>query len=101
MAPKKTASYESLDESSGMYKYRCDVKKPESSITIRTENKLDRLLVAIQHFHILLMKISTGELYGQPLNCQAGPWTNTATTRFLADEKPDFTAKVKEALGKF
>lgn len=62
---------------------------------------MDRLLVAIQHFHILLMKMSTGELYGQPLNCQAGPWTNTATTRFLTDEKPYFTAKVKETFRKF
>lgn len=35
----------------------------------------------------LLAKISTGDpsgrSHGQPLNCQAGPWTKTATTRSL------------------
>lgn len=36
---------------------------------------------------LLFAKISTGDpsgrSQGQPLNCQAGPWTNTATTRSL------------------
>ena len=33
---------------------------------------------------LLLSKISTGlPPHGQPLNCQAGPWTNTATTLSL------------------
>lgn len=36
---------------------------------------------------LLLEKISTGELYGHPLNCHAGPWTNTATTRLLSLHK--------------
>lgn len=44
---KKIVSYESLEESLGMYKYRCDVKKFESLIIIRIENKLDRFLVVI------------------------------------------------------
>lgn len=37
--------------------------------------------------HSLFANMSTGEpsasSHGQPLNCQAGPWTNTATTRSL------------------
>ena len=40
--------------------------------------------------HSLLANISTGDpsgsSHGQPLNCQAGPCTNTATTRSLQEE---------------
>lgn len=47
---------------------------------------LRRALRFWQHF-LLLAKMSTGEpsgsSHGHPLNCQAGPCTNTATTRSL------------------
>lgn len=43
-------------------------------------------------YHSLLAKMSTGDpsgsSHGQPLNCQAGPCTNTATTRSLQEERP-------------
>lgn len=42
-------------------------------------------------YHSLLANMSTGEpsgsSHGQPLNCQAGPCTNTATTRSLRGER--------------
>ena len=48
---------------------------------------LGRRWVKHQHRNLLFANISTGEPscnnQGHPLNCQAGPWTNTATTRSL------------------
>lgn len=45
------------------------------------------LLPGREIYYLLLLKISTGEPSpvrpGHPLNCQAGPATNTATTCFL------------------
>ena len=45
--------------------------------------------------HPLLVKMSTGEPSlvrpGQPLNCQAGPATNTATTCFLRGREREFS----------
>ena len=47
----------------------CDLRQRKTLITVE---------------NVLLEKISVGfPLHGQPLNCQAGPCTNTATTRSL------------------
>lgn len=49
-----------------------------------------RCALRLSRGYSLLAKMSTGEpsgsSHGQPLNCQAGPCTNTATTRSLRGE---------------
>lgn len=48
------------------------------------------MVISKSAYFSLLAKMSTGDPsgsnHGQPLNCQAGPCTNTATTRSLPEE---------------